>query len=178
MSIKKKFFKSINKALLEVDFNQINKIQNIILKIKKNKKCIYLFGNGASSTIADHLATDFTKTNKVKAKTFNNSGLITCYSNDYGYENLFKECIKSYINKGDLCIFVSSSGESENVVKASRYCKSIKIQNITLTGFKKKNRLSKTGIVNIHINSKNYNVLECVHQIILLSIVEDLKSRR
>ena len=147
MPVKKKFFKAINIALLNVDFTKINKIQNIIAKVKKNKKTIYLFGNGASSTIADHLATDFTKTNRVKAKTFNNPGLITCYSNDYGYENLFKECIKSYVNKNDLCIFVSSSGESENVVKASKYCRSKNIQNITLTGFKKNNRLSKTGIV-------------------------------
>ncbi len=171
-----KFFKSINYALMKVDHKQIDNIKNIIQKIKKRAKMVYLFGNGASATIADHLAIDFTKAAKVKSRTFNNSALMTCYSNDYGYKNFFKECIKSYVKKEDLCIFISSSGESENVVNASKYCQKLKIKNITLTGFKKNNRLSKTGLVNLYVDSMNYNVLECVHQIILLSIVEDLRT--
>lgn len=176
MNKKIKFLNSINTSLIEIDQKKLDYAQKLIFDIKKKSKMIYLFGNGASATIADHLATDFTKINKIKSRTFNNSALMTCYSNDYGYENLFKECIKSYVKKGDLCIFISSSGESANVVNASKYCKSNKIKNITLTGFKKNNRLSKTGVVNIYVNSSNYNVLETVHQAILLSIVEDLKN--
>ena len=171
----KEFFELISKLLSVVDQKKINQMQKLIYDIKKKDRMIYLFGNGASATIADHLATDFTKTDKIRSRTFNNSALMTCYSNDYGYENLFKECIKSYVKKGDLCIFISSSGESENVVNASKYCKLKNIKNITLTGFQKNNRLSKTGVVNIYVNSTNYNILETVHQAILLSIVENLK---
>ena len=176
MNKKKKFLQSIHDALYQIDQTKVDSAEKLIHNIKKKDKMIYLFGNGASATIADHLATDFTKTNKIKSRTFNNSALMTCYSNDYGYGNLFKECIKSYVNKADLCIFISSSGESKNVVNASKYCQTNNIKNITLTGFKKNNRLSKTGIINIYVNSFNYNVLETVHQAILLSIVENLKN--
>lgn len=160
----------------ELNQEKIDEVKNEILNIKKQSGTVFLFGNGASSSIADHLSVDLTKVNKIKSRSFNISTLITCYGNDYGFENIFTECIKSYVDNNDLCIFISSSGESRNVVYASNHCKMKHIKNITLTGFKKNNALSQTGNINIHVNSTNYNVIETVHQTILLSIVEDLKT--
>ena len=45
---------------------------------------------------------------------------------------------------------------------------------ITLTGFGKNNKLSSLGKVNIWVDSKNYNVVETLHQIFLLQLVENL----
>ena len=174
--LKNKFANAISAHLYLLDSPKINEIKKLIVSTKNNSGEVFLFGNGASASIANHVAVDFTKENKIRARAFNNPSLLTCFSNDYGYKNLFKECIKSYVNKKDLCIFISSSGESENVINGSVFCKKIGIKSITLTGFKQNNSLSKTGQVNIHIDSKNYNVVETLHQTILLSIVEDLKG--
>ena len=66
-------------------------------------------------------AQDFLKSLGIRAMTFNESSLITCYANDYGYENWVKEAIKSYSKKTDLVILISSSGESQNILNAAKY---------------------------------------------------------
>lgn len=169
----KSFYKEIFNKLSSIDKIKYSKILNLI---KKNKGTIYLAGNGASSSIADHVSVDFTKTLKIKSKTFNNSNLITCYSNDYGYENWISKAISSYCSNNDLVILISSSGKSKNICEAAKYCKQNKIKLITLSGFKKNNPLSKMGDLNIHVNSKNYNVVEIAHLSILLWVVEKLKN--
>ena len=109
---------------------------------------------------------------KVKASTFNNSNLITCFANDYGHENWVKEAIKAYCFNNDLLILISSSGRSPNILNAAEYCKDANIDLITLSGFNRDNELSKLGKVNFHIDSMNYNHIEMTHHIILLSIVD------
>ena len=104
--------------------------------------------------------------------TFNNSNLITCFANDYNYENWVKEAIKAYCHQNDLIILISSSGISKNIIKAANYCKNNKIKLITLSGFKQNNPLSKLGNINFHIQSSNYNFIEMSHHIILVSLVD------
>ena len=48
----------------------------------------------------------------IRAINFNEADLLTCFSNDYGYENWVKN-ISFYADKGDLLICISSSGESK-----------------------------------------------------------------
>ena len=82
--------------------------------------------------------------NNIKVFNFSDSNLLTCFANDFGYENLFSKIIEYYGNKGDMLILVSSSGQSKNHLKAAAKGKSKKFSKIvTLTGFKKNNLLSK-----------------------------------
>jgi D-sedoheptulose 7-phosphate isomerase len=83
---------------------------------KKNNKII-IVGNGGSASIAAHAAVDFTKVLKIRSITFNESNLITCFANDYGYENWVKKAIEFYALKGDILILISSSGKSQNLIK-------------------------------------------------------------
>ena len=75
-------------------------------------------------------------------------------------------------NKNDLIILISSSGTSNNIVNAAKYCKSNKINLITFSGFNKDNPLSKLGNINFHIDSNKYNYIEMSHHIILLALVD------
>ena len=98
MDYKKYFFHysdSISELLKKVDTNLINDSVNLIANTKKNKNKIYIVGNGGSSSIASHVSVDFAKSANVKSSTFNNANLITCFANDYGYENWVKEAIKT-----------------------------------------------------------------------------------
>ena len=67
---------------------------------------------------------------------------------------------------------------SRNIVQAAKYCKTKKITLISLSGFSKKNILNKYGKFRFHVNSKNYNVIESCHLIILLNIVEKLLQKK
>jgi len=148
------------------------------LEVKKNKKKIFIFGNGGSSSIASHFTTDMIVNNNIKVFNFSDSNLLTCFANDFGYENLFSKIIEYYGNKGDMLILVSSSGQSKNHLKAVAKGKSKKFSKIvTLTGFKKNNPLSKKGNLNFWINSKKYNHVENSHQIILLSLIDLIKNK-
>ena len=163
---------SISELLKNVDTNLINASVNLIANTKKNKNKIYIVGNGGSSSIASHVSVDFTKVAKINCSTFNNVNLITCFANDYKYENWVVEAIKAYSLEQDLFILISSSGTSKNIVNAAEYCKQKKMNLITLSGFKKNNPLSQSGNINFHVESEEYNFIEMTHHIILLSIVD------
>ena len=117
--------------------DKILKLKKIYSKINKNNKII-TFGNGGSITSASHFAVDITKVLSKKSLSLNDSDLITCYSNDYGYENFVKQAINSHYIKNDLVVLISVSGESKNIISAAKFCKKNKINLITLSSFKKR----------------------------------------
>ncbi len=163
------------KRLLKFDKKEMGKIlslKKIIKKVKKDKKKIIIFGNGGSAAIASHFSVDLTKNAKVRAVNFNEADLITCFSNDYGYENWVKKAIEYYSDKGDILILISSSGTSKNIVNAAKYAKRKKIKLITFSGINKNNPIRKIGNINFFVDSKAYNIVENIHQIILLSLVD------
>ncbi len=165
--------------LIKIEENQ-KKIKKIILKfqnLKKKNGKIILLGNGGSASSASHLLVDFTKNAKLKAINFNEISLITAFSNDYGYENYISEALKFYCKKNDIVVFMSVSGNSPNLVNALKYCNSKKIEAITFSGCKKNNYLFKNGKINIHINSMAYNIVECIHLMLLTYIVDCLKGK-
>lgn len=168
----KDYTKSVSSLLDNVDCELINESVNMINNTKSQGGRVFIIGNGGSASIASHVSVDFVKVAKVPSSTFNNSNLITCFANDYGYENWVTESIKSYTLNNDLIILISSSGTSMNIINAANYCKEKKINLITLSGFELNNPLKKLGNINFHVNSKNYNFIEMTHHIILVSIVD------
>ena len=150
----------------------ISKIENI----SKSGKKIICQGNGGSAAIASHFTVDLSKNANIRAINFNESDLITCLANDYGYENWVKEALEMYADKGDLIILISSSGESKNILNACNYCFENDIKVATFTGMNESNSLktlNKNG-VNFFVPSKAYNFIENVHQFWLLFIVDQI----
>ena len=168
----KQYNKSIYELINNVNANLIEQSVQLIQRSIQNKSKVYIVGNGGSASIASHVSVDFAKVAGVPSSTFNNSNLITCFANDYGYENWVVEAIKAYTNLNDLIILISSSGTSKNIVNAAQYCKDNNIDLITLSGFTKDNPLSTLGNVNFHIESTEYNYIEMSHHIILLALVD------
>ena len=77
-------------TLTQPNENLIKKIisaKEEFLKIKETNNKIMIFGNGGSAAIASHVSVDLTKNAKIRCFNFNESDLITCFSNDYGYCN-------------------------------------------------------------------------------------------
>ena len=162
-------------ALLKSQSVIFKKVASLIKKNSKRNKII-ICGNGGSSSIASHVATDITKILNKKTLTFADDNLITCYANDYGYENWTLELMKIYLEPKDLVILISSSGMSQNIVNAAKYIKTKKNMLITLTGFNKKNKLKKYGNINVWVDSKKYNIIEMVHHIFLVAIIDSLSN--
>ena len=153
--------------------NNLIKLSELMLKTHKNKKKIMIAGNGGSAAVSSHFSVDLTKNAKVRSINFNEADLITCFSNDFGYEKWLSNAIKFYADKGDLLFLVSVSGESKNIVNPAKDAKKSGVKNIiTFTGCKKNNTLNKLGDINFWVNSRAYNLIETYHQFLLLSLVD------
>lgn len=170
----KNVFDKISSILNQTDFIALEIItRSLILTKKKNKKIIIL-GNGGSAAIASHVSIDLTKNAKIKSVNFNEASLLTCFSNDYGYKKVFSKSLEFYADRGDVVIIVSSSGRSKNLIEAAKFCKKKKILLYTFTGMRETNPLKKMGNINLWVDSKAYNIIENIHQIWLLSIVDKI----
>ncbi len=139
---------------------------------QRRKSKIVIAGNGGSAAMASHVAVDFTKAAGIRAINFNEADLITCFANDYGYENWIAKAIEAYGDPGDLVILISSSGRSPNIINAARYAKQYGFALVTLSGFDSDNPLRKSGDINLWVDSKSYNIVEMTHHIWLLSVVD------
>lgn len=156
---------------------QLIEIKNLINESKRKKSKILIFGNGGSSTIASHFSVDMIKNVGIKCLNFSDAGHITCFANDYGFENWITKTIELYSNKGDLLFLISSSGRSKNMLNAAMNSKKYNISSvITLTGFDNNNPLKKIGDINLWVDSKSYNFIENAHQLWLLSLIDLLKK--
>lgn len=153
------------------DVKKLIFVKKILKNLKNNK--ILVFGNGGSAAIASHFSVDITKNAKIRCTNYNEADLITCFSNDYGYEKWIEKSIEHYGDKGDVLILISASGNSKNMINACAAARRHKFSKIvTLTGFDGKNKLYKLGDINFTVKSKSYNLIENIHQILLLSLVD------
>ena len=158
---------------------KIIKAKNILIETNKKNKKIMIFGNGGSAAIASHFSVDLTKNAKIRCFNFNESDLITCFSNDYGYEKWVEKTISFYGDKDDVLIIISASGKSKNMIYGCEAARTKKFSNIiTFTGIDKDNPVSKLGDINFWTDSKAYNFIENIHQIWLLSIVDLVIGKR
>ena len=169
------YYKKLNSVFSSVDENLLFQSAKLILTYHKNGGRIIIAGNGGSASIAAHICVDFAKEFSIKAINFNEANLITCFANDYGYENWLKKACEVYIQKNDMVILISSSGNSPNIVKTAKYLKKNKISLITFSGFNN-NKLKKLGTINLWCDSNSYNIIEMTHYIWLVSIIDFLKS--
>src|SRR5437773_172474 len=107
-----------------------SKAMDVMWQAYKNNKQIFIFGNGGSAGTSNHMVNDLAKGSSVEGKMrlrviglADNMSLLTAIANDISYEVVFEEQLKNLLNPGDVCIAISASGNSPNVVKAVNYAK-------------------------------------------------------
>jgi len=167
-------------------FQKLVQLDNLLLKklekvkkelentVKRGNKVI-IVGNGGSAAIASHFCIDLNKNTPISGQNFNESSLITCFANDFGYEKWVEKAVGVYGKPGDVFIAISSSGKSPNIINGCKKAKELGFSKIiTLSGFSPDNPLRKLGDIDLWIDSDNYNHIENIHQFWLLSIAENL----
>ena len=175
-----KYFSDLSKTI-EPDTQSLKKlylVKDYFISTSRKKGKILIFGNGGSSAIASHVSVDLTKNARIRTVNYNESDLITCFSNDYGYDRWIEKTIDFYDDRKDIVVLISSSGRSKNMINACKAAKKKKIKVISFTGHSKNNPLSKIGNLNLWVNSKAYNFIENTHQIWLLGICDLIIGKR
>ena len=172
----KSYFRYLNEVLSTIDVKQIDKLVRLLLKLRSQGKTIFVIGNGGSSATATTMANDIgfdiikkTKTEKAfKVLSLNdNTSVLTAISNDVGYEEVFMNQLKIHYKTGDALIVISASGNSKNLIKASKFVKSKKGKVVAFLGFDG-GKLSRICDIQIHVktNEGEYGPTEDAHLII------------
>lgn len=150
----------------------IQRAMQYLRSIREKGNRVYLVGNGGSAGVASHTATDFMNVVKLRAHTLYDSSILTCMTNDYGYENAFARMLSQVVARGDALIAISSSGKSQNIRNAATTVKQAGGIVITLSGFDRANPLRSLGDLNIWLDSSDYGFVEIGHQFVLHNIAD------
>ncbi len=152
-------------------------ITDKISMLYKTANTIFLLGNGGSSAIASHSGVDIVNTCKLKAYPLTEHSLLTCMSNDFGYENVFKKTLELLLTPGDVVIAISSSGSSINILNAADFAMKNQAFLITFSGFNEDNALRKMGHYNFWLNSSDYGKVEIGHALLLHILTDELGKK-
>jgi len=145
MNFAKKYIQELKQTLDKLSLSQIEEIKDILLDAYNNDRKIFILGNGGSAATASHFACDLSKGTtignphmkkrfKVIALT-DNIPLLTAWGNDSDYSQIFVEQLKNLLDKDDIVIAISGSGNSKNILKAVEYANKRGALTIGLTGF-------------------------------------------
>jgi len=113
--------------------------QQAIRTLESHGKII-LFGNGGSAADAQHIAAELVGRYKTSRKGLpaialtTDTSALTSIGNDFGYEHIFSRQLEALLNKNDLVIGISTSGNSVNVIKALEYANNFGGTVIGLSG--------------------------------------------
>ena len=166
------YFNVLGEKIKDVDLDMLNRTTEMIVSTSRNGGKTIIAGNGGSAAAASHVSVDLTKNANIKAVNFNEAALVTCFSNDYGYERWVEKAIGFYGNPGDLTILISSSGTSKNIVNGGLKAKNMGLKVITFSGLNADNPLRQLGDINFWVDSKAYNIIEMTHTVWLVAIVD------
>lgn len=168
------FQNGLGEAIFEVEGSKMNsskfltELINAARTTQSNNGRIFFFGNGASSSIANHMALDWSKNAGVLALSLSDSALITAISNDYSFEEVYKEFAKiNNLSKNDLIVTISSSGNSPSILRVIDFANEIGVVSIAFSGMKFVNQSREKAKFSIYYPFKTYGMVECAHQLYL-----------
>jgi D-sedoheptulose 7-phosphate isomerase len=137
------------------------------VQIREQKRTIFLIGNGASASMASHVAADLAKNAHVHTEVFTDLALITAIANDMSFQEIFSEPLKRRLVPGDMVIAISSSGRSENILQAAETTRKLDGKVVTLSAMNSENPLRRLGDLNFYIPAQTYGMAETSHAAIL-----------
>jgi D-sedoheptulose 7-phosphate isomerase len=166
------YLKGLRSCLEEIAEKDIIEIVDIIMKACSDGKKVIFMGNGGSATTASHFARDISigtaKEGKPRVRALSladSIAAITSLANDVGYNSVFKEQLIGQMDKGDVVIGISASGNSPNVLEAMEYARSAGAVTVGFSGFGggKLKELSDKSIV---LSSRDYGQVEDTHLVL------------
>jgi D-sedoheptulose 7-phosphate isomerase len=114
----------VKRSFFDAHANHVQLAAQIIAAAFKANGKLLLFGNGGSAADAQHIAGEFVNRFLLKRRALpaialtTDGGVLTCIGNDIGFENVFARQIEALAKKGDVCLAISTSGTSPNVIAA------------------------------------------------------------
>jgi D-sedoheptulose 7-phosphate isomerase len=159
----------LKETLDRLDAMVIEDIIAILHEARVNRRQIFIMGNGGSASTASHFVCDLAKNTRQEnwphfrvIGLTDNMAIFSAYANDEGYENVFAMQLASLIQPGDVVIGISTSGNSENVLRAITLANDMDATTIGFTGFDS-GRLGSMVDIHSHTPSDCIEHVEDIH---------------
>lgn len=151
--------------------NAMIRFVNAARETSGNGGKVIFVGNGGSAAICSHMAVDWTKNGGIRSIALNDPATLTCFGNDYGYDQVFAKQLAAYSDQNDLVVVISSSGRSPNILETGRWCRENGRKTVTLSGMVHTNKLRRMGAINFYVPSNDYGTVELAHLFLLHAVV-------
>ncbi len=152
--------------------NEVSKAFAILEEIVKNRRVLFICGNGGSAAQSQHFAAEWVCRYKKERPALKaialttDTSALTAIGNDYGFENIFARQVEALASKDDCLVVISTSGRSPNILKAIDKAKTIGLKTIALSG-QKGAALKNLVDVAILVPSDETARIQEVHDLIL-----------
>lgn len=179
----RRYLEEVTQTLSALPVDRIQDVVEVLLSANYVGSTVFIVGNGGSAATASHFACDLAKGTitpgrprlRVTALT-DNVPLMTAWSNDVAYEDLFVEQLRGLMRRGDVLVAISGSGNSPNVLKAVEFARQIGGVTLGLSGFEG-GQLSELVDISVVVPSQCMEHIEDVHLTLCHLVCTVLRER-
>jgi D-sedoheptulose 7-phosphate isomerase len=180
----KQYFEELQRVMTGVSLEAIDQIAEVLLKAYDSSRTVYTFGNGGSSSLASHFACDLGKGTaycnggkrfRVLALT-DNVPTLTAWANDFSYDDVFSEQLRTFVRPQDVAFAISGSGNSKNVLNALHVAREAGATTVGISGFQGGKMKSLCDIC-VVVPSNNMQIIEDLHLAMAHSIFRIVFTR-
>ena len=176
------YFEHLAGAAASVDRAALTEAAAVLKRTYVAGGTVFACGNGGSVAISNHLHCDHLKgvqtDTALKPKVVSLSATIetiTAIANYISYDEVFVYQLRTLAEPGDALITISSSGKSENVVRACQWAKDNDVATIVMTGFDG-GRSRAIADISLHVDADNYGIIEDVHQSLMHILAQFIRQ--
>ncbi len=173
----------VKETLDNLSITEIDALIEAFYTTYQNGGNIYTMGNGGSGASASHAAGDFLKgasyglDKRFKMICLNdNLPSMMAIANDIGWDDIFVEPLKNFLQPHDLVIGISGSGNSKNVVKALEFANEQGATTVALTGFNG-GKIKEIATISVHAPVMDMEVTEDIHMVIFNIVKKEMMAR-
>ena len=180
----KQYFDDLQRVVARVSREGLDQIASTLMEAYESGRTVFTFGNGGSAALASHLACDLGKGTaycnggkrfRVLALT-DNLSVLTAWANDSGYEDVFSEQLRTFIQPQDVAFAISASGNSKNVLNALRVARDVRAKTVGISGFEG-GEMKPLCDICVVVPSSNMQIIEDLHLAMSHSIFRIVHSR-
>jgi D-sedoheptulose 7-phosphate isomerase len=182
MSLALGYIRELQATLDTLPIDTIEQVITTLNKARNENRQVFIMGNGGSAATASHFVCDLAKNTREVGKPHfrvigltDSTSLLMALANDEGYENIFVQQLENLLDRGDIVIAISASGNSPNVLKAVEYANRANAVTIGFTGYDG-GKLGRMVDVHMHVKSNCIEQVEDIHLVLEHMIIKSLKA--
>jgi len=178
------YFQQLERLIVQLPFQEIEEIIAVLRRAFEEERTVFVFGNGGSASSASHMVSDMNKgiadlsrARRMKVMSLtDNVPLLTACANDHGYETVFSEQLKNFVQPGDVAFAISCSGDSPNVLMALTTARQEGAFTVGLAGFEGGAMITLCDFCAV-VPCDNMQLIEDLHHSILHSMFTALREQ-